>query len=170
MNNSIRAIASGMAAFTAAAVMMAGPGPTVRAGVLDAPVPDFGQGKRGLVVYRMGPVYFEAGSVDTVIRCTNVSDAPIDLAVEVFGESGDLKGVWKHTALAPRQTMVYSTSPSRALPNAEGPANLDPIDHGKARVSATSAQVSCDAQHVVLDGNGGTARTSTLEMVKRVAQ
>jgi len=143
----------------------------VFAGILDAPPPDLGSGTTGIVVYRMGPVHFDPGHVDTVIRCTNLSEAPIAVGVEIFGEAGELEGLWRRESLAPQQVFVFATGPAPNLPDASVPVDLEPIEHGKARVSATTSRLVCDAQHVVWDGrSGGPAKTSVLELVKKVAR
>src|SRR5215510_4844060 len=60
-------------------------GQTAQGGILDSPPPQFGT-IDGQVVYRMGPVEFQPGGVDTIITCTNVDEVEARVAVEIFDE------------------------------------------------------------------------------------
>jgi hypothetical protein len=141
------------------------------AGILDTPPPALGPAGTSIVVYRMGPVHYDPGHVETVIRCSNLSAATIGVAVEYFDEEDALHGAWRTETLGPRRSLIVSTGPTANAPEAEYPAGLLPMEHGKARVSATSAQIACSAEHVMLDARtGAPTKITVLELVKKVAR
>jgi len=45
---------------------------------------------------------------------------------------------------------------------------LAPLDHGKARVSATTDELSCSAFHQIRD-EGGSVQEQPLELIKKVS-
>lgn len=141
------------------------------AGILDSPPPALGPAGASVVVYRMGPVHYDPGHVETVIRCSNLTNATIGVAVEYFDESDVLQGSWRNEALAPGRSFIVATGPAPNAPEAEYPAGLPPMQHGKARVSATTAQIACSAEHVLQDEKtGAPAKISVLELIKKVAR
>jgi hypothetical protein len=138
-------------------------------GLLDSPPPRFGS-VDGKIVFRLGPIHFQPGRTDTIITCTNVSDAAARVAVEVFDEGDDLVGNGADTgvpAAGGNVTFVTSTGASRA--NAVLITGLAPIDHGKARVSSTTDQLACSAYHQMRDADG-TVQEQPVELIKKVAQ
>jgi len=138
------------------------------AGLLDSPLPSFDGGAPGIVVYRMGPVHYQAGHVDTVVKCDSTGEAQVQVAVEVFDETNARIGSVGRTVLAPGASISFVT----AADAASGPRvvlqNLPPLDHGKLRVSATTGKLSCTAHNRIV-GDDGSASESALELIKRVA-
>src|SRR6202008_115248 len=65
-------------------------GGRAHAGLLDSPALSIG-GQPGKVVYRMGPVYYDPGHVDTVVSCTNIADGPTGMVLEIFDENDVLR-------------------------------------------------------------------------------
>jgi hypothetical protein len=137
-----------------------------QAGLLDSPPPSFDSGA-GQVVYRMGPIYYEAGHVDTLVTCTNLSDAPVSMAVEIFDEEDARVRLTRGTA-APRAELTFATSSAPGVAGAVVVSELPRLDHGKARVSATSKSISCSAKHRTVTAEGAVSE-GQLELVKKVA-
>jgi hypothetical protein len=138
------------------------------AGLLDSPAPAFAGGAPGLVVYRMGPIYFDPGAIDTVIRCTNTGDLPVAVALEVFDARDQLAGSAATGEVAAGAEVAFGTSAEASRPGLVVLAGIRPVAHGKARVSATSKTLSCIG-HQVLRKADGTMREMQLELVKKVA-
>jgi hypothetical protein len=65
-----------------AAILVAAP---ARAGLLDSPPPSF-DGTPGTIVYRLGPVHYDPGWVDTIVTCTNLDTVPASFAFEFFDD------------------------------------------------------------------------------------
>jgi hypothetical protein len=143
---------------------LAGP---ASAGLLDsAPPPIDGGASR--VVYRMGPVYFEAGRADTVVTCTNVGTGPASIAVEIFDADDRLVASATRTGVAPGAGVSFATS---AVEGRSGLVVADPrgpVANGKARVSATLPTLACAAEQIVRRQDGTTSQLP-LELVKKVA-
>ncbi len=121
-----------------AVVVLSGP---ARAGVLDSPPPVLPGNEPSKVIYSMGPVYF-GQNVDTVVQCTNLADHPALLALEVFDGDGVLRGELAPAAVGPNGDVTFATSATPGIPGAVILSHLPPIDHGKARVSATTVRLS----------------------------
>jgi hypothetical protein len=138
------------------------------AGMLNDPPPVFDGGTPGRVVYRMGPIYFEAGRADTVILCTNVCSWPLIVGIEIFDASDQVVASGDRSGVAPGAQVVFDTS---ADPTRSGEVVVSPrasVAHGKARVSATATTLSCVGHQVMLQDDG-TPREIQLELVKKVA-
>lgn len=156
----------GLSALTALLIALASR--EVAAGLLDSPAPSFAGGAPGIVVYRMGPVYFDPGAVDTVVRCTNTGDLSIAVAIEVF-DAGDRRIAQATSAeVAPGSDVAFGTSADASRPGLVVPAGLASVAHGKARVSATAKTLSCIGLQVLRKADG-TIREMQLELVKKVA-
>jgi hypothetical protein len=146
-------------------VSMAG---TATAGLLDGQAPPLGDGVTSIIVYRLGAVHFEpAGWVDTTVTCTNVSPAPATVALEVFDESDQRAGEVAKATVAAGAAVTFATS-ADAVPGAVAVAGLPPIDHGKARVSASTKQITCTAVNR-MRGSDGVVKEAPVELVKKVA-
>jgi hypothetical protein len=142
-------------------------GRPAQAGLLDSPPPMLGA-VQGQVVYRMGPVHFEPGHSDTVIRCSNADDVPIEVAVELFDQDDERIGAIARTTAAAGAGVSYVTSADPANPDWVVVRDLPPLRHGKARVSATTRNLSC-AAHYRIRAADGSVREQALELVKKVA-
>jgi hypothetical protein len=141
---------------------------SAQAGLLDAPAPRFPDGTTSVVVYRMGPVHYQPGHVDTVVKCESIDDARIQLAVEIFDESDAPVGEVARAVLAPGKSVSFVTAADATSGPRVVVLGLPPLDHGKARVSATTAKLSCTAHNRIV-GADGSASESVLELIKKVA-
>jgi hypothetical protein len=138
------------------------------AGLLDSPPPALAGGAPGTVVYRMGPIYFEPGKIDTVIRCTNLGDAPLAVAIEVFDARDQPAGSASSATVSPGAEIAFGTTADASRPGLVLIGEIAPMAHGKARVSASAKTLSCIG-HQVMRKDDGTAREMSLELVKKVA-
>ncbi len=146
-------------------VSMAG---TATAGLLDGQAPPLGDGVTSTIVYRLGAVHFEpAGWVDTTVTCTNVSSAPATVGLEIFDEGDQHAGDLAKATVAAGGAVTFATS-ADAVPGAVAVAGLPPIDHGKARVSASTKQITCTAMNR-MRGSDGAVKEAPVELVKKVA-
>jgi hypothetical protein len=140
-----------------------------QSGLLDAPPPSFPGGAPAIVVYRMGPVHYKPGHVDTVVKCESIDDTRMQLAVEIFDESDTRVGEVARAVLAPGESISFVTAADAASQGRVVLQGLPPVDHGKARVSATTAKLSCTAYNRIVGGDGSTTE-SVLELIKKVAR
>lgn len=148
-----------------AGVVVAG---SASAGLLDAPPPSLGAGVPATIVYRMGAVHYEPGGwVDTTVTCTNVGSAPATIGLEIFDDADQKAGQLALATVAPGASVTFGTS-ADAAPGAVAVAGLSAIDHGKARVSASTTQLTCTALNH-MRGNDGVMKESPVELVKKVA-
>ena len=138
------------------------------AGLLDGQAPPLGDGVSSTIVYRLGAVHFEpAGWVDTTVTCTNLSSAPATVGLEIFDESDQRAGDLAKATVAAGAAVTFATS-ADAVPGAVTVAGLPPIDHGKARVSASTKQLTCTAVNR-MRGSDGAVKEAPVELVKKVA-
>jgi hypothetical protein len=139
------------------------------AGLLDSPAPDFGAEGRGLVVYRMGPIHYEPGGwVDTTVTCTNLSAAPTPVGLEIFDERDQLAGQLARASVPAGAGVTFVTSADAGVAGAVIVQNLPPIDHGKARISALTKEMSCTAINR-MRATDGSVKEAALELMKKVA-
>jgi hypothetical protein len=138
-------------------------------GLLGSPAPTVPNGS-GRVVYRMGPVYYTPAHADTVVNCTNLSSTSTGIALEIFDDANLRLGFVLRDSLGPGEVASFATSETAGAADATVLSGLQPIAHGKARVSATTSHLSCEA-HLVIQSSepGGGAKTTMLELVKKVA-
>ena len=137
------------------------------AGLLDSPPLSLG-GEPGKVVYRMGPVYYDPGHADTVVSCSNFADGPTAMVLEIFDENDVLRAT-AYTAPVPAgQSITFATSGGPDITGAVIPPGMPSVEHGKARVSATTARITCAAKTQVV-GPDGNVKERPLELVKKVA-
>ena len=148
--------------------LLAGAAGVATAGLLDSPAPLLPGGGASKVVYRMGPVYYEPGELTTVIRCTNLGDAPLGLAVEIFDADDKLVGSASRASLAAGADVAFGTGTDAERPDLVVIDRIVNLRNGKARVSASSVKLSCVGQQV-LRAADGTSRVLGLELVKKVA-
>ena len=144
-------------------------GHAAQGGILDSPPPRFGT-VDGQVVFRMGPVLFQPGVADTIITCTNVDEVQARVALEVFDEEDLAVGISPDASVpASGGSVTFATSADAIRPDAVVVVEaLAPIEHGKARISATTAKLSCFAYHQIRDQIGGV-REQPLELIKKVS-
>jgi hypothetical protein len=135
------------------------------AGLLDSPAPIF-YGVQGQVVYRMGAIYYHPGQVDTVVTCKNLDDAQVSVAIELFDQRDDRAGTVAHADLPVGGSVTFVTSAGQGREQWVIIHDLVPLDHGKARVSATTTKLSCTGYHRRVSGDN--VRDTPLELVKRV--
>ncbi len=138
------------------------------AGLLDSPVPTLGNGNSARVIYRMGPVYYDPGWVDTVVTCTNLTGTVVEAALEIFDEHDAAQGGVTRAALGPNASVTFATSANAGVDTAIVVTGLAAITHGKARVSASSAEITCTA-HGRYRADDGSVKESPLGLVKKVA-
>lgn len=154
-----------LALLALAGVSMTG---TATAGLLDGQPPALGDGVTATIVYRFGAVHFEPGGwVDTTVTCTNLSPAPAVVGLEIFDESDQKAGSLAKATVAAGAPVTFATS-ADAAPGAVAVAGLPPIDHGKARVSASTKQLTCTAVNR-MRGSDGTVKEAPVELMKKVA-
>ncbi|HVP31101.1 MAG TPA: lysyl oxidase family protein [Myxococcota bacterium] len=161
--------AAALAGVLAAGIALGALPRPAHAGLLDAPVPSFSGGASGQVVYRMGPVYFDPGWTDTVVRCTSLDDAEIELVVEVFDETDVAAGAPARARVAAGTAITFATSARDDLAGAVVIPGLPAIRHGKLRIDATSTRLACSGV-TRSRSSDGTERENALELVKRVAR
>ena len=151
----------------AAAMATSFAGHVADAGLLDSPPPALDGGASGTVVYRMGAVHYEPGWVDTTVTCTNLAATPAVIAIEVFDENDRRVGALTKATVPPNAAVTFATS---TTPNANALAirDLPAIDHGKARVSASTPKLNCSAVNHMRADDGST-KEAPLELVKKVA-
>lgn len=151
----------------ATAVVATLAGSPAGAGLLDSPPPSLGTDPAAAVVYRMGAVHYEPGWVDTTITCTNLAPTSAVIALEVFDENDQRVGELAKATVAPNAAVTFATS-AGPNPNAVAIGGLPAIDHGKARVSASTTKLNCSAvNHMRADD--GSMKEAPLELVKKVA-
>src|SRR5262245_47606390 len=86
-------------------------------GLLSNPAPPFADGP-GKVVYRMGPVYYQPGRVDTEVTCTNLAANPTPIAVEIFDENDTRIGKLTLAVVRGGDSVTFTTSPTPDSPDA----------------------------------------------------
>ena len=143
--------------------------PDARAGLLDSPPPSFGAGVPSKVVYRMGPVHYDPGWADTIVTCSSLASTPIDVAIELFNGADEAVGLVTRAAIQPGGQVVFATSADAGGAGAVPVLNLAPMENGKARVSATTSQLSCSGKQRVRASDGGT-KEFPFELIKKVAR
>ncbi len=137
------------------------------AGLLDGQAPSLGVGLSATIVFRMGAVHYEPGWVDTTVTCTNLGSAPATIGLEVFDDNDTKAGQLAKAEVAAGASVTFGTS-AGAAPGAVAVVGLPPIDHGKARVSASTTQLACTGLNH-MRGNDGVMKEAPLELVKKVA-
>jgi hypothetical protein len=139
------------------------------AGLLDSQPPELGTDGRGIVVYRMGPIHYEPGGwVDTTVTCTNLGNTPNHLALEIFDERDQVVGQLAQANVAASAAVTFVTSADAGVAGAVIVQGLPPIDHGKARVSALTKELSCTAINR-MRATDGSVKEAALELMKKVA-
>src|SRR5213594_2348126 len=138
----------------------------VRAGVEDTPLPTFSDA-RGAQLAAALPGVIKNNNVETVVICTNLAAAPLDLGLEVFDETGALRnevamGNGAILDVAPGRTVTFGTGAVAALfedqaltLNTAG-SGADNLRNGSGRVVASGAPLGCvafavDREHTIED-------------------
>jgi len=97
---------------------------SVRAGVQDTPLPTFSDGQAAQLAALI-PGAIKDNNVETVVICTNLAPAPLDVGLEVFDETGALRN-------------------SIATLNTAG-SGTNNLRNGSGRVVASGAPLGCIA-------------------------
>jgi hypothetical protein len=154
-------------ALVAAALLVGAP---AHAGFLDDPPAPLPGGAAGRVVYRMGPVLADSGRVDTVIRCRNAADVAATIAVEVYEDGGPRVAVVSRTDVAPGSEATFATSSDAGGEGAVVIPRATFHLQGKARVTASTARLSCAGEHVIRSPDAAAGlQTAPLGLIKKVA-
>jgi len=116
------------------------------AGVGDTPLPEFADGKAGVVV-KVASGVVKRLRLQTEAVCTSQAGVAVDIGVEVFDAQGTLlndvnAGVGAVLDVAPGATVTIGTSATAGLLETTT-IPLAEISQGSARVVATSTQVRC---------------------------
>lgn len=122
------------------------------AGIIDSPLPQFADGKAGIVVWAVSGVVKRV-RLQTDFQCTVLDTVAVDVGVEIFGPDGTLQndvqaGNGAVLDVAPGQTVTFGTTGTAAYLESTV-ITLSGVSQGSARVVASSDRVSCSA--VVLD-------------------
>lgn len=102
------------------------------------------------------PGVVKRGRMESVVFCTSLAAAPLDLAVQVFGPDGSLlndvsAGNGALAQVAPGATVTFGTTGTVAYLESTV-ISLPGVSQGVARVVATGGAVRCSAQ--VVDATG----------------
>ena len=154
-----------LARLAAIATLVAAP---TRAGILDSPPPSLGNAGPGIVVYRIAPVYFEPGRVDTVVSCHNATAGAVSTALEVFGDDDQPRGTVTRASAPAGGDVLFATSTASGLEHTTPVPGLPALPSGKARLSATSSDIACSATHRIRSPDGAL-KELPVELVKKVA-
>lgn len=139
------------------------------AGILTSEAPLLDGGTRGTVVYRMGPIHYEPGGwVDTTVTCSNLSPSAASVALEIFDDDDRQAGGVVKATVEAGASVTFATSSDARAAHAVVVQGLQPIDHGKGRVSASTTQLSCTALNR-MRANDGSVKEAALELIKKVA-
>src|SRR5437016_702370 len=143
------------------ALALLGSGATALAGVQDAPLPTFSDGKASQLVVLI-PTAIKNNFLDTDVICTNLGTQAVDIGLEVFdqtGTRGNSIGSDNGAAVGvpPGATVTIGTGETKILHEdhvivLEAPVTN--LRNGSARVVATDARVGCvafavDALHTI---------------------
>jgi len=130
-------------------------GPCVRAqaGIADAPLPRFADGKQSVLV-RAVPGVVKRGGLETDFLCTSFDSGVVDIGVEVFGTDGArlndvTTGSGALLDVGPGQTVTIGTGGTAAFLESKV-ITLPTVAQGSARIIATSSQIQCVV--LIVDG------------------
>jgi hypothetical protein len=141
---------------------------TCWAGLLDSPPPTL-SGTPSRVVYRLAPVYFRPGASDTVVTCTNHDSTRASVALELFSEDDKPAGGITSVELPSKGTVTFATSARPEGTDLVVVQGVPPLTHGKARVSATTSNLSCAAYHR-FRFEDGSVQEHELAFIKNVSR
>src|SRR2546428_620014 len=153
-------------ALVALLVVVAAGGASVRAGVQDTPLPTFSDGQAARLA-ALVPGAIKDNNVETVVICTNLAPAPLDVGLEVFDETGAVRnevamGNGAILNVAPGVTVTFGTGSVAVLHedqtltlNTAG-SGTNNLRNGSGRVVASGAPLGCvafavDHQHTIED-------------------
>lgn len=122
------------------------------AGIADTPLPQFADGKAGIVVLAI-PGVIKRDRLQTEFQCTSLDSAPVDVGVEVFGPDGTLMndihaGNGALLNVTSGQTVTLGTRGTAAYLES-AIITLASVSQGSARIIASSEHVICNS--VILD-------------------
>src|SRR5207253_8662790 len=133
-------------------LVLLGSGATALAGVQDAPLPTFSDGKASQLVVLI-PTAIKNNFLDTDAICTNLAPQAVDIGLEVFDQTGTRgntigSGNGAVLGVAPGATVTITTGATKVIHEdkiivLEAPV-ID-LGNGSARVVATSAAIGCGA-------------------------
>src|SRR5262249_42084297 len=138
----------------AAAVLLYSTTP-VRAGVADAPLPTFSTHRPARLIALLPSVVKHLG-VETLVTCTNLEAAAVDIGVELFDSNAVrantiAKGNGALVNVAPGATVTISTGGAASV-HEDALITLEPpvvsLLAGSGRIVASAAHVSCVAHAV----------------------
>src|SRR2546427_4060921 len=136
-------------------LVVAAGGPSARAGVQDTPLPTFSDGHAAQLA-ALVPGMIKDNNVETVVICTNLAPAPLDVGLEVFDETGALRnsvatGDGAMRKVAPGATVTFGTGAVAVLHedqtvtlNTAG-RGTNNLRTGSGRVGASGAPLGCVA-------------------------
>ena len=121
------------------------------AGIGDAALPQFSDGKASTLVMRV-PGVVSRSRLETVFLCTSLASVPVDIGVQVFTRDGTLindvsADVGAVLDVAPGQTVTLATSATVTYLESALIPSTD-VSQGSARVIASSNQVDCNVMLV----------------------
>jgi len=139
----------------------------LQAGLLNSPPPALAGGA-SQVAYRLGPIYFSPNLYDTVVTCTNHDAVRVAVGLELFDERDAPAGSAFATDVAPEGIVTFATSNTPGKENLIVLLNVPPLEHGKGRIVATTAKLSCAAYHRIHSADG-TIDEQALGFIKRIS-
>ncbi|MFQ5515458.1 MAG: hypothetical protein ACE5FG_13625 [Myxococcota bacterium] len=160
--------------FTAGLVLLLGGAVPAIAGMLDSPLPTFGDGKPA---FRVGlvPVVVKSDQLESHMICTNLDSVAVDIGIEVFDAAGNLlnsvnAGNGVRLDVAVGATVSLATGNTPVLAEDHVITGVLAIAGGSGRIVASSRKVGCvaalvDRLHAVIDPAFGTAPAPALVRV-----
>src|SRR2546422_2816850 len=154
---------------TALLLVLAGSPVPAQAGLEDTPLPTFSDGQAAELAGTLAGV-IKNNNVETVVVCTNLASAALDVGLEVFDETGALRnavaaGNGAILDVAPGATVTLGTGPVAVLCedqtltlNTAG-SGTNNLRNGSGRVVASGALLGCaafavDRLHTIEDPMG----------------
>ncbi len=114
------------------------------------------------------PGVMNTGTLGTFFFCTNPSEAPVAIAVQVLALDGTPINVWSDTSalLGPHTTEVWATDVADGLSVDQFQnMGIGMLNYGSAQILATSARIACSA-FIADRYSNPPASMTTLSMVK----
>ena len=140
--------------------------PTARGGLVDTPLPSFGDGQRAQISVLI-PAFIKRTNVESAVICTNLSLAPMDIGLELFDETGTLRnsvatGDGGILAVPVGATVTIATGAIAALHENQAITlntagnGANNLRNGSARIVSTGIDFACvalamDRLHTVQD-------------------
>ncbi len=140
--------------------------PTARGGLIDTPLPTFGDGQRAQFSVLI-PAFIKRSNVEGAVICTNLSLAPMDIGLELFDETGTLRnsvatGDGAFLGVPAGVTVTVATGAIAALHEDQAITlntagnGANNLRNGSGRIVSTAVEVGCvalamDRLHTVQD-------------------